>query len=349
MKRKFIRCAFLLCVYVTSKGQDVPIFNTKLSAVYIYNPAIAGIAAGSCTYAYRKSYTRLDGAPVDHLISIQMPLTNRRLAIGTTLLQEQVNFIKNSFLSTAFAYHLPVGRTNTVSSGLSAEYRFFKPFQNSNTLPLGVDPLLENNRMDFSAIDFSFGLNYSGKFLQFGFAISEIADAWLRDGRSLHPARYNGNFQLSFPARNNKDRFEPFANYRKLSDLNAFFETGAYYTISQQLHTGLTFRSTRVLIGSIGFKIKPFLIGYNTEISDNRLSINMGLTHEISVRVDFSERNKKRNYGKEFNGSMNFRRKKTMALHKNGKSPSKHLKKRTRKLNRWSPTRRYQQSTPLRK
>src|ERR1041385_4757795 len=106
MGRYLHGAAIVMLNVLNSVAQDIPLFSQKLTNSLIYNPAIAGSTFGSTTYTFRKNYANVKGAPQDNLLSLHTPLLNYRLGVGGTVYQEQVNFIRSTFSSLAFAYHI---------------------------------------------------------------------------------------------------------------------------------------------------------------------------------------------------------------------------------------------------
>src|ERR1041384_8290761 len=95
---------FLLFLIVrAAQGQDIPLFTQKLTNSFIYNPAVAGHNVGSLTYSYRMSYAGVANAPKSHFISFHTPLAGHRVGFGVNAYQEDINFIKNTYLSAAFS------------------------------------------------------------------------------------------------------------------------------------------------------------------------------------------------------------------------------------------------------
>src|SRR5690349_16368809 len=107
-------------------GQDIPLFTQKLTNSFMYNPAVAGLNVGSLTYAYRMSYGQVSNAPRNHFLSIHTPIAGHKIGVGVNYYQEDVNFIKNSYASAAFAYHLRVSKASSLSFGISGEYNFMR-------------------------------------------------------------------------------------------------------------------------------------------------------------------------------------------------------------------------------
>src|SRR3982751_544653 len=105
-----------------AQAQDIPLFSQKLTNSFIFNPALAGHTYGSITYAYKQNYSKVAGAPQTHFLSIHTPFGKHRFGVGANLYQEDVTFLRNTYASVAFAYHLRFSRFSVLSMGASGEY-----------------------------------------------------------------------------------------------------------------------------------------------------------------------------------------------------------------------------------
>lgn len=274
-------------------SQEIPLFSQKLTNSFLYNPAMAGLTPGSFTYSYRKNYALVDNAPEDHFVSLHMPIADFRFGVGINAYQENISFIKNSFTSVAFAYHLRLTKMSTLSFGVSGESSLTKVDGSSNTAINGVDPVILNYQSPDPTYDVSFGTNYKNRFISIGFAINKISTSWInKKGISLSNY-FTSYIQGTIPTRNKKDSFEPFVSVRKFSNEYLTWDAGVFYMVNDALITGLAYRKGNVINTTVGFKFpKKILIGYAREIIGSNLNGFVGATNEIVLRYDFSPNKK---------------------------------------------------------
>src|SRR5690348_15048550 len=103
---RYLVIGIILLMNITGYAQDIPLFSQKLTNSFMYNPAVAGHNFGSATFSYRKNYAQVNGAPVNYFLSVHSPVANHKVGIGANLYQEEVTFLKNTYASLAFAYHI---------------------------------------------------------------------------------------------------------------------------------------------------------------------------------------------------------------------------------------------------
>ncbi|NJM26063.1 MAG: PorP/SprF family type IX secretion system membrane protein [Bacteroidia bacterium] len=219
MKQHLRKPLLLILVLLTgaaSSAQDIPLFSQKLTNSFIYNPAMAGHSMGSLTYSYRRNYSGVSGAPETHFLSLHTPLLKQRFGTGVNVFQEDVNFLRNTFASVAFAYHVQFNRFSILSFGVSGEYNTIRLNGATNTPAALDDPeYLRLANGDVNDIDFSFGANFQTRLIKVGVAANRLATAWIKDdSASVLSSYYSGYVQGMIPLREGKDLLEPYVAFR---------------------------------------------------------------------------------------------------------------------------------------
>lgn len=351
--RKGFRYLLLMVFFTMSvfvRAQDIPLFSQKLTNSFIYNPALAGHTFGSITFAHRKNFANVNGSATSNFFSIHSPIKNHKMGVGANFFTEQVNVFKNIYASGAYAYHLTLGGSNTLSMGVSAEY-------NSIGFDIGKlnfdssveDALLVNE----NSIDFSFGMNYSHKYFKAGMAVNRLAtNLELTNKAGILSEFYSGYVAGMIPIRSGKDILEPTFTFRKFSDVNDAWDAGLYYTYNNMILVGASWRKGDILSLTAGFQInKKLLLGYSYELVNNNLGTDLGATSELTLRYDFNNISYQDRFKSNYKNSIAFRRKtlsnSSSAKKRAGVKGPKALQKRSKKLQKYSPNKRYNQGKKL--
>ena len=352
--RGFLRYSLFLTLLIgsifQSTGQDIPLYSQKLTNSFIYNPAVAGHTFGSITYAYNKVYTPVAGSPSTSLISAHSPFGGHKYGAGFNFYTETVNFVKNTYFSGAFAYHINFSKYNILSMGVSGEFNSIG-FDLNKIVGSTEDPLLPNN---LNKADFSFGLNFQTQYFKVGGAVNRLAtNLELTKNSTDILSEYYSIYAMGMIPIRGADVLEPTFNLRKLSPLegNLMWDVGLYYTYDNLVTGGLAYRRGNVINAMAGLKIADkitFGYSYNLVAADYRSAL--GASHEIALRYDFNERVYADRFSSAYKNSMAFRRK-TMSSSSRGKptarkSPSA-IKRKQNKIRRASPSRRYQNNKKL--
>jgi len=330
----FLQCA---CLY----AQDIPLFSQKLTNSFMYNPAVAGHNFGSATFSYRKNYAQVNGSPVNYFLSLHTPVANHKVGIGANVYQEEVTFLKNTYASVAFAYHLRFDRFTTFSMGVSGEY---------NSTGTNGTPVADiENDLDYNALlqgkmnnyDFSFGMMFQNRFLKAGVSANRLANAWLEEQPSL--ANYYSVFvQGLIPVRGGQDLLEPYVAYRKLSEINNTLDLGIFYTYDNKITAGASWRSGGVLGGTIAVRpAKTVMVGYSHEIITGNVGGFVGSANEITLRIDFKNEDYKERFRADYKSAVSYRRK-TVTSSRPGVTSPKKFHHKQKKVAPYSPNKRYQ-------
>jgi type IX secretion system PorP/SprF family membrane protein len=329
-------------VIMHSSAQDIPLFSQKLTNSFMYNPAVAGHTFGSLTASYRKNYGAVKGAPTNYFVSLHTPLANHRFGVGANVFQEEVTFLRNTYASVAFAYHLRFDKFTTLSMGVSGEYNSI----GTNGVPIGSieDPdYISISQGRLNHYDYSFGLHFQNRFLKAGIAANRLSSTWSKEKAPL-TSYYSSFVQGLIPLRGGEDLLEPYVAYRKLSEINSSFDAGLFYTYNNLLTAGGSWRSGGILGLTVAAHLGKYLtVGYSRETIMGNVGGFVGAANEITLRYDFSNESYKERFRADYKSAVSYRRKTvgTGSSRPGGRSP-KQLHKKQKKLAPYSPNRRYQ-------
>jgi len=341
MKRRYALTSIVLLAIATAHAQDIPLFTQKLTNSFMYNPAVAGNGVGSLTYAYRQSYGGIPNAPRNNFISAHTPLANHKAGIGVNFYQEDVNFIRNSYVSAAFAYHLHFGHFSSLSMGVSGEYNFtgVKGTSNSDITDPDYQKLASGQLNDY---DFSFGMVYQSKYFRAGISANRLATEWIKDKTATTLSSYYSGFvQGTIPLRDASDLLEPYFAYRKLSETNSSYDLGLYYTYNARLMAGASLRKGSVAGVTAGLYITPkLMVGYTREMYFSDVRAQVGATNEFTLRLNFKEYDYRKSFTDNYKTALSYRRK-SMNTYKGSRSPSQ-LHRQQKRMAAYSPNKRYQ-------
>lgn len=343
----------VISVFAVADGysQDIPLFSQKLTNSFIYNPAMAGHTFGSITGSFRKNYLGVENAPQNFFLSAHTPFANYRFGTGINIYQENVNFLQNTYISAAFAYHLHFNKLSVLSFGVGGEYNMMRATRDSNT---GTDdPVFIRLQNGENTPDFSFGVMYQNQYFKAGLAANRLSTAWFREPNAqVLSSYYSGYLQGMIPVRGGEDLFEPYFAFRKFSESNDTWDVGAYYTVSNKLTLGAAMRAGSVVNATVAYRVLPnLLLGYSPEmVMGSPLGGFQGTSHELTLRLDFNNQEYKEKASASYSNAVSYRRKtlttSTVRKSPGGKSPSA-LAKAQKRVSSFSPSKRYQNTAKL--
>ena len=355
MKLRLLLFTFLTCSLI-GLSQDIPLFSQKLTNSFIYNPSFAGLDFGSLTFSHRNNYSSVKGAPVNNFMSLHSPIANGRFGVGANVFQEDVNILKNTYASLAFAYHLKFNKFTRLSFGVSGEMNSLQVNgADLNFDEVSQDVVLDNLRQGKNrSYDFSFGANYTNQYLKVGFALNRLGTAWLKaDSTKLLTNFYSGFAQGMIRVRNNQDLFEPYVAFRKFSETNNTWDAGLFYTINDKISAGAAARKGGVFNFTLGYHLSKYLmVGYSREmLTKGGVGGFVGASNEFTIRLDFNHSAAKTKFSSDYKSSMAYRHKAiTTSASKRTTSGSrnpKQMHKAQKKMSAFSPNARYQNMAKL--
>lgn len=341
MKKLLLLQGMLIIFCVNAKAQDIPLFSQKLTNSFMYNPAIAGHTHGSVTASYRKNYSSVAGAPTNYFVSIHTPLANHRFGLGANVFQEDVTFLRNTYASMAFAYHLKFNKFTSLSMGVAGEYNSI----GTNGAPIGSieDPdYVAISQGKINHYDYSFGIHYQNRFLKAGIAANRLSSTWLKEEATL--SNYYSSFiQGLIPIRGGEDLLEPYVAYRKLSSVNNTVDAGLFYTYNNLITLGGSWRTGGVVSATLAVRpSKYIMLGYSYETIMGNVGGFVGAANEITLRFDFNDESYKERFRADYKSAVSYRRKTVGSSNSRSKKSPKQLHKRQKKLAPYSPNNRYQ-------
>lgn len=140
MKKSYLIFAFLFLTVVSQAQQD-PMFTKYMFNTLIFNPAYAGSKEHmSATVLHRTQWIGLEGAPTTQTITLHTPLKGNRVAIGGSLLHDNIGPTKDIKLSGYYAYRINFNETSKLSFGVSATYNNWRTDFSQLNLNSPVDP-----------------------------------------------------------------------------------------------------------------------------------------------------------------------------------------------------------------
>lgn len=354
MIRRLLVTGFLGIISL-AYGQDIPLFSQKLTNSFIYNPSFAGLEFGSLTFSRRSNYANVEGAPVNNFLSIHTPFARNRFGVGLNVFQEDVNILKNTYASAAFAYHINFDKYSKLSFGLSGEYNSLQLNGADLNFPeVRQDIVLDNLRNGKNnSLDFSFGASYANQYVKLGLAMNRLGTAWLKpDSTKLLSNYYSGFAQGTIRLRGDQDMLEPYVAYRKFSESNNTWDVGAFYTYNNKITAGAAARKGGVFNFTLAYHLSKYLmVGYSREVLTKGLGGFVGASNEFTLRFDFNNQASKVKFRDDYKNSLSYRRKTltTSAAKRTtsgGRNP-KQLHKAQKRVAAYSPNKRYQNTAKL--
>lgn len=328
------------------QAQDIPLYSQKLTNSFVYNPSVAGNEKGSLTLSHRRFWAGVNDGASSNFLSFHLPFAYDKFGAGLNVFSEKVGIYDRNYVSGAFAYHLKFTDSKSLSMGVSTEYNSFKVSTARLDVRDAGDQLLEGADVAENSMDFSFGMSYKMKGLEFGAALNRLGTfTSINDVSSQLSPFYSAYVRAPLVLDKNRHELEPIVTFRQLSTESNQFDVGLYYTFRDMFTVGGGYRSSGQYTGTVALRVaSKVLVGYSYESFNSSASGQIGSSSEFTVRLDLRDRKyytQTKNSQKIMAQSLAFRRK---TLTRQGSKARSTVKKNTNKKLRNRIRRNYQKS-----
>lgn len=256
---------------------------------YMYNPTTINPAyAGSrgvvsIVGLHRSQWVGLDGAPRSESLSINSPISNGRVGLGTNIIRDQIGPTEETFISGDFSYTIPTSEKGNLSFGLKATAHLL----NVNFLALdffGVqsdDPRFQNTIDNRFSPNFGLGLYYHNERFYAGLSAPNLLETRHFDASSLNDdnsSSFLSQERINFYATtgyvfdlSDRVKFKPAALAKIVDGAPLQLDLTANFLLHDKLTLGAAYRWDAAFSGLIGFNISNSLMigfAYDREVTE---------------------------------------------------------------------------------
>lgn len=302
-KKQLLSLLAAVTLSTASYAQQDPMYTQYMFNMLGVNPAYAGSRnVLSVTGLYRNQWLGIDGAPVTQTLSVDFPVSNKRIGLGVTLVNDKIGIQKNLNAYLSYSYRLRLGK-GVLSLGLQAGANNYSANFNpvmTNSLYNGgngggtQDPAFQQN-FTKTLPNVGAGLYYSTdkfflslsapKILQYSLstAVTGISSA-------NNIARQYRHFFLSsgfvLPLSENV-KLKPSFLLKAVEGAPLELDINANLWFGGKFGIGASYRTGDSVDGMLEFQLTPqFRLGYAYDFTLTRLGKHTTGSHEILVRYE---------------------------------------------------------------
>ena len=302
MKKYYIQT---LCVLFMS------LFSFTLSAQqdaqytqYVYNtaninPAYAGSRdVLSIVGLHRNQWIGIEGAPRTSTLAIHTPLgLNRRVALGGSVIQDEIGPTEESYLSADFSYTIPVSEEGKLSFGLKATAQLINVDFSKLSINEPLDPSFARNIDNDFNPNFGVGLYYYNQKSYLGLSAPNILETEHFDRENFAGSQSSSitssertNFYLLgghiFTLSDNV-LFKPSFLTKLVLGAPLQVDVSANFLIHDKFSLGLAYRWSAAVSALVGFQISDSLmIGFAYDRETTELQEFNDGSFEIMLRFE---------------------------------------------------------------
>ncbi len=294
---KKIKAAYTLFIGLISvalTAQQDPGYTQYMYNTMTVNPGYAGSAGVlEATLLHRSQWTGIDGAPQTQALTIDSPLSNEKIGLGLSVVNDKLGPSNELYLEANMSYTLNLNYDMKLAFGAKAGMRSLSVDWSKGRFYDETDVLLNNN---ISKVKPSLGAGlylytekwYAGlsvpSFLR-GDYYDDVQEAVVSD--RLHYYAIGGYvFDLG-----EQLKFKPAVMGKFVSGAPVTVDLSANFLIQEKFTAGVSHRFDDSVSALVGFQILPSLYaGYAFDYTVTRLNKYNDGSHEIILRFQLQKK-----------------------------------------------------------
>ncbi|GAB3829705.1 PorP/SprF family type IX secretion system membrane protein [Pontibacter rugosus] len=324
MKRIIISTLLYFVLLGAATAQQRAQYTQYVTNNYLANPAVGGIESyGDLRVGYRTQWSGLEGAPKTFYASLQGPLnfssnspkeTKSRYGfsqrnkykravphhgVGAIVQVDEAGLLKTTNFSASYAYHQPLNKYLTLSSGVTAGLSQFSINAQKALVFDAGDPYL-NKLVNASKFDLGLGFwLYSPDFYVglSGMQLLRNGDDFEPTGTSKNPhLRQQPHLYGTAGIRLSPNKFLSFipSVMVKVTESTApSVDVNLRALYAQRIWAGVSYRHQDAMAVMAGLNVSHLLdVGYSYDVATSELNKVSAGTHEVTVGFKLNNRGK---------------------------------------------------------
>lgn len=292
MKKRLFIIAFLLLGVATYSQQDSQFTQYMYNTVNI-NPAYAGSRGVLSIFGlHRNQWVGLDGAPVTNTFSINTPISNSRIGLGLSVINDRIGPSDENTISVDVSYAVPTSENFKLAFGVKGTANLLNVDFNKLSQYDPGDALAQQNIDNKFSPNIGAGVYFYSDKTYIGFSVPNFLEtehfnkentiASVASER-MHYHLIGGHvFDLS-----NEIKFKPAVLGKLVKGAPLQVDLSANFLINEKVTLGAAYRWSAALSGLIGFQVTDsWMIGYAYDMETTRLAKYNSGSHEIFLRYE---------------------------------------------------------------
>jgi type IX secretion system PorP/SprF family membrane protein len=316
------RLAFILLLLVTGSlafGQQLPLYSQYLYNKYLINPAVAGSDGyTSISLTAREQWVGYAGAPRTFSLSFQSrilkksfiqkqtrikraayrPKSDGKVGFGGYIFTDRNGLMQRTGVQFSYSYHTWLRQSTQLSFGLAGSGYYFKIDETQLNFEDPNDPWMNNDlRKGIFVPDFSVGVYLLNARYNLGFSAEQLSESAAKFGNTAYKnfsmeRQYYLFGSYDFDAGINSV-IQPSFLAKMSEQLKPQLDIGATWIYKEDFWAGLAYRTSGVIITTIGVKYQNIFFGYSYDFTLSEIQRLTYGTHEITLAMKFGDNSRR--------------------------------------------------------
>ena len=294
MKTKIIGLITLL-LSIASYGQQDAQYTQYMYNTISVNPAYAGSRQAMSIFAlHRTQWVGIEGAPVTNSFSINTPISESKVGLGLSFVNDQIGPSDENNIAIDFSYTIPASEKYKMSFGIKASANLLNvDFTKLDQYP--GDPIFEQNIDNKFSPNIGVGFYLHSDKGYLGLSAPNLIETEHFDGSATssstsHIATERINYYLiagyvfdMSPSL----KFKPSLQTKYVQGAPLQVDLSANFMIEEKFVAGLAYRWSAAMSAMVGFQVSDsFFVGYAYDFDTTDLADYNSGSHEIFLRYE---------------------------------------------------------------
>jgi type IX secretion system PorP/SprF family membrane protein len=294
MKTKIIGLITLL-LSIASYGQQDAQYTQYMYNTTVVNPAYAGSRQAMSLFAlHRTQWVGIEGAPVTNSFSINTPISESKVGLGLSFVNDQIGPSDENNIAIDFSYTIPASEKYKMSFGIKASANLLNvDFTKLDQYP--GDPIFEENIDNKFSPNIGVGFYLHSDKGYLGLSAPNLIETEHFDGSATssstsHIATEKINYYLiagyvfdMSPSL----KFKPSLQTKYVQGAPLQVDLSANFMIEEKFVAGLAYRWSAAMSAMVGFQVSDsFFVGYAYDFDTTDLADYNSGSHEIFLRYE---------------------------------------------------------------
>lgn len=257
------------------------------------NPAYAGSRGVMSIFAlHRTQWVGLDGAPITNVASINTPISDSRVGLGVSFVNDKIGPTNENTLSVDLSYTVPMSENYKLSFGIKGTANLFN-LDISKLNPVDIDPSIQNVENKFSP-NVGAGIYLHSDKAYVGFSVPNFIESNRYDDNEVAIFKEKINYYLMAGYvidLSSEVKFKPAVLSKLVIGSPLQVDISGNFLFSEKFTVGVAYRWSAALSGMVGFQVSDGIyIGYGYDRETTKLNNYNSGSHEIFLRFELFSR-----------------------------------------------------------
>jgi type IX secretion system PorP/SprF family membrane protein len=294
MKKRIIGFLIML-ISVASFAQQDAQYTQYMYNTIVVNPAYAGSRQAMSIFAlHRTQWVGIEGAPVTNSFSINTPISESKVGLGLSFVNDQIGPSDENNIAADFSYTIPASEKYKMSFGIKASANLLNvDFTKLDQYP--GDPIFEENIDNKFSPNIGVGFYLHSDNSYIGISApnlieTEHFDKSATSSSTSHIATEKINYYLIagyvFDL-SPSVKFKPSLQTKYVQGAPLQVDVSANFMLSEKFVAGLSYRWSAAVSATVGFQVSDsFFVGYAYDFDTTDLAQYNSGSHEIFLRYE---------------------------------------------------------------